>query len=492
MSLWEVLPTFYDNAGQLVSATDLNALRTAAGLLDRWTYQSVPVFDSSAGVDTNTPGYENSDTPLRIWWGAVRFVGTETTLTVEMKGAKSSAESIKVYWNGTDATGSGTLAMTLTPPASFGAFSGTFTLPGGLTAGAVYQIEIRAEGVHTTAADWEVQDVYLSSITKSGWPGVPTFSASTVNAANLNLLAAAAQWLYDRLRLVPLVPHLGLFYNLGPFKDPASGDPQHTDRPMFYGSVGKYYGNNILRIAGTVQSLTTTGWLFKVYLNGSLAYTSPTYGVGTQNIYVPLSLASYTLGSRVSVAITASATNGGTANPSRFTYWTLSILRAEPDATGWGYASLPAAFVGPAVGTSTWSTVVAALNTIATIVGNAKTRVDGRPELWARSRALRRHFSRNTFTEHLLVARARPHFPQRVGNELFVKGTGTEIQWGLFQSPTIDQNYNGFDTWSYSQKQSASDSANGQLIYLDDLPGLDVGSAYAIFNDALYCAEYLG
>ncbi len=492
MAIWATLPTFYDSAGQLDSATDFNLMREAAGLIDRWTYRVDPVFDSTTGVDTNTPGYFSTVTPLRIWWGAVRFQTGLTTLTVEMKGQLTNAESIKVYWNGTDATGSGTLAITLTPPGSFGAFSGTYTLPGGLVDGAVYQIEIRIEGAHTAAATYQMVDVYLSPITKSGWVAAPTFTASTVNAANLNALAFSLQWMYDRMRLVPMVPHLSMLYNLGPFKDPASGDPQHTDRPMWYGTAGRYYSNSTLVVAGAIQSLTTTGWNFKIYINGSVVYTSPTYGIGNQVIRVTQSLAAYTLGTRVSVAILASATTGGTAVPLRFTRFTLGLMAVGSDGSGWPYASLPAAFVGPATGTSTFSAVVTALNSLSTIVNDAKTRIDGRPEQWGRVRAMRRHYTRNTDTEGLLVARARPHIPFRVGSELFVKGTNTEIQWGVFQPATIDANANGWENYSMSQKQQISDSATGSLVYLDDLPGLDVGSTYMIWNDPLWAGEYIG
>lgn|GEM_PF-3546013 len=492
MAIWNSLPTFYDNSGMLDSATDLNVLREAAGLVDRWTYRVDPVVDSTAGVDTNTPGYFSTITPLRIWWGAARWQTGITTLTVEMKGQLTGSETIKVYWNGTDVTGSGTLAMTLTPPGSFGAFSGTYTLPGGLTDGAVYQVEIRIEGTHTAAATYQLVDVYLSPVTKASWPGVPTFTASTVNATNLNLLASAAQWMYERLRMVPMVPHLSLLYNLGPFKDPSAGDPQHTDRPIWYGSAGRYYSNSTLVIAGVIQSLTTTGWNFKIVINGSTVYTSPTYGIGNQVIRVTQSLSAYTLGTRVSVAILASATTGGSAVPLRFTRFTLGIMAVGSDGSGWPYASLPAKFVGPATGTSTFSAVVTALNALSTIVNDAKTRIDARPELWARSRALRRHYSRNTDTEGLLVARARPHAPYRVGSELFVKGTNTEVHWGLFSPATIDANANGWEGYTFSQKQSVSDSATGALVYLDDLPGLDVGSTYMIWNDPLYVEERIG
>jgi hypothetical protein len=490
VALWTRRPVFYDNAGMLDSSTDLNVLRTGAGLIDRWSYRNEPFFDSTTGVDRMaTPGYANVENPLRIWWGGVRFQTGCTTLTVEMKGLRNASETIKVYWNGTDLTGSGTLAMTLTPPGVFGAFSGTYTLPGGLVDGTVYRLEIRAEGAHALASNWQVQDVYLSPVTKSGWVAAPTFTVSTVNATKLNQLADAEQWLYERMRLVPMVPHLSMLYNQGPFNP---SDAQHVNRPMYYGSVGRYYSNSTLRIAGIVQSFTTTGWFFYIQLNGSTVYTSPTYGVtSAQPIDVRLDLSAYTLGSRVAVAIFATATNGGTVEPKRFTRWTFGIMHAVADSSGWPYASLPTKFAGPATGTSTWSTVVAALNSLSTVVNNAKTRIDARAELWGRVRAMRRHYTRNTDDEPDLFARARPQFPWRVGSEVYVQGADIEIQWGLFRPGEIDQRANGYEKYAMSEKQSVDDSVGGKLVYLDDLPGLDVGSTYIVFGDPWWAGEYI-
>ena len=104
------------------------------------------------------------------------------------------------------------------------------------------------------------------------------------------------------MRLVPVIPRLALYYNLGPFKDPSYGDAQHTNRPLYYGSVGRYYANSDLHIYGAVNSPTAAGWNYLVYLNSVLAYTSPTYGTGATLIDQRFSLNSYTLGSRVRVA----------------------------------------------------------------------------------------------------------------------------------------------------------------------------------------------
>lgn len=492
MPIWESLPVFYAASGQIESATDLNLIRNAARLVDGWTYRNEPCFDSSSGVDTNTPGYVGLDNPVRIWWGSPRFVAGCTTLTVEGYGAKSSAESLKVYVGGTDVTGSGTLAGTITlPTGSPAAFSGAFAISG-YSDGAVVQVEVRAEGAHLSTAAWEIDDVYFSPITKAGWVAAPSFAtvADATDPAKLNGLCFSLQWVYERIRLVPIVPRLALFYNLGPFKDPSGGDPQHTNRPIWYGSVPRYYSNAQLRIAGVIQSLTTTGWNFTVYLNGSLAYTSPTYGIGSTYPDVRLSLSSYTLGSRVRVHILASALSGGTANPLRFTRWTLGICHAYADSSGWPYASLPAAFTGPSAVTNA-DTLRSRLATLATIVNNAKARIDARPEQWGRSRAMRRYYTRNTFSEDLLIARARPHFPQRTGSELFVKGKDVKVGYGPIATK-VDAAANGWEQYTYQVEESVSDAENGATVAMDGLKGLDVGAAYAILGDPIYAAEYVG
>lgn len=490
MAAFETLPYFYDSVGMLDSKTDWNLIRANVGLVDKWTYRAEGAFDSSAGVDTNTPLYYQSANPMRIWRGAARFVAGCTTLTVEGYGLRSQSENVKVYINGTDAVASGTNVMTIAlPTGAAAAFSGSWTVSG-LTDGQVVPVEVVINGAHDLNANYQITDIYFSPISKSGWVAAPTFAVGTVNAANLNALCTACQWLYDRMRLVPMVARLGLFYNLGPFKDPSSGDAQHTNRPMWYGSVGKYYGNNILRVGGSITSVTTTQWNFKIYLNDSLAYTSPTYGVGTQAIYVPVSLAAFSTGDRIRVKILASALNGGTATPLRFTRWSLGIIRAEQDGSGWGYAALPSEFVGPMTGTTTWSVAVSRLNSLSTIVNNAKARIDARPELWARSRAMRRYFDRGD-SQDLYQARARPYYPRRVGSELYVKGTNVELQWGAITPGKLDANGNGWEKYEFFAKQTINDAANGALVYLDDLKGLDVGAAYVAFGDPLYLGEYI-
>lgn len=484
MPTFQSFPTFYDNAGQILSAGDLNLIRDNVRLIDGWSFRNEGWLPSSTGVDTNTPGYVRADNPLRIWWGAARFVVGCTTITVEGYGAQSSAEVLRVYVGGSDISGSGTLAGTITPPASVGAFSGSFAISG-YSDGDVIQIEIRAEGAHLETANWQILDVYLSPISLTGWPAVPSIT-STFSASALNQLCAAAQWCYDRMRLVPNQAQLVHYYNLGPFKDPSAGDPQHTNRPMFYGSIGNYESGARLWLYGAVTSLTTTAWSYVVYLNGASAYTSPTYGIGTQGIEVYLTLPG-ALGSRVRVHILASATNGGTTQPLRFTRWTFGGVLQGPSG-GWPYATLPAAFAGPSVGNQAGGTVAGNLNSLGNVISAVKARIDARPERWARSRAMRRYYTRNTGTEDLLLARARPYMRARAGAELFAKGKGMQLAWGPI-SVSPDENANGWEKYTFLHTQSLDDTA---LVSLDAYPGLDYGAPYRILGDPLFAAEYIG
>ena len=488
MAAWTTLPIFYTASGQVQLASDLNQVREAARLIDAWSYRITPALDSSGGLDTGSPLYYRADTPLRIWWGAVRFVTGCTTLTVEGIGSASASEVLRVYVNGTDASTSGTLAGTITLPAVHGAFSQSFAVSG--ADGDVMAVELVIVGTHLSTAIYNINDVYLSTISKAGWVAAPSFAAvaDATDATQLNALAFSCQWMYERIRMVPMPARLALFYNLGPFKP--TTDAQHLNRPMVHGSVGKYYSGNALRIKMYVISTTTTGWKFDVLLNGVTAYTSPTYGIGAQAIDQTLSLASYTIGTRVRIAILASTVSAGTAFPLRFTRWSNGVMHAVADSSGWPYATLPAEFSKPSTLTNA-GTLRTALASLAAIVNAAKTRIDGRPELWGRSRAMRRHFTRNGDTEQLLSARAVPSFWQRAGSELFVKGKDVKIAYGPL-TVEVDADSNGWEKYRHLKEEDAGDAEAGVTVYLDDLTALDHGMAYRILGSPIYAAETVG
>lgn len=487
MASWTTLPIFYPSAGQVLSASDLNQVREAARLIDAFTYRNEPALDSSAGLDTGAPLYYPTTSPLRVFWGAVLFRTGCTTLTIEGRGALTGSEVLRVYINGSDVSTSGTLAGTITIPGTFGAFSGAYAVSG--ADGDVITVELVIVGAHLSTAQYLIEDVYLSPITKAGWVAAPSFAAvaDATDATKLNGLTFSLQWMYERLRQVPMPARQALYYNLGPFK--ATTDPQHLNRPMYHGSVGKYYSNNYLRIKLYVISTTTVGWKYDVYLNGVSVFTSPTYGIGSQAIDQTLSLASYTIGTRVRVAILSSTVTAGSAFPLRFTRWSNGVMHAVADSGGWPYATLPAAFTGPGATTNA-NTLRIALAALSTIVNNAKTRIDGRPELWARSRAVRRHFTKNGQTEGLLIARARHGFWQRTGSELIVLGKDCKIAYGPV-SVEVDVESNGWENYRFLKEESI-DAETTTTIFLDDLEALDQGLSYRILGNCVYAAEIIG
>lgn len=472
----------------MLSASDLNQIREACRLVDGWSYRIDPAFDSSAGLDTNAPGYFSTSTPLRIWWGAVLFRTGCTTLTVEGRGALTGSESLKVYINGSDVTTSGTLAGTITLPGALGDFSGSFAVSG--SDGDIITVELVIQGSHLSTAQYTINDVYLSPVTKSGWVAAPSFAsvADATDATKLNQLAFSLQWMYERLRMIPIPARQNLFYNLGPFK--ATSDPQHLNRPMWHGSVGKYYTNTDLRMRWYSISTTTTGYKFDVYLNGVLTSTSPTYGIGATTTDLTLSLASYTIGTRVRIAILASTVTPSTTFPLRFTRWSNSVMHAVADSGGWPYAALPLAFDAPNTLTNA-NTLRAALASLSTIVNNTKTRIDGRPELWARSRAVRRHYTKNGATEGLLQARARHGVWQRTGSELIVKGDDVQIGYGPVSLPEIDAEGNGWEKYAFLINE-AVDAEQGTTVYLDDMQALEYGMAYRLLGNVIGAWEQVG
>ena len=487
MAAWQTLPLFYPSASQVLLASDLNQVREAARLIDAWSYRNEAALDSTSSLDTGVPGYMPTSTPLRIFWSAVRFVTGCTTLTIEGHGSMTGSEVLRVYINGTDVTTSGTLLGTITLPGVYGAFSQGFAVSG--TDGDVITVELVIVGAHLSTAIYTIDDVYLSPITKSGWLAAPSFAAvaDATDATKLNQLTFSLQWMYERLRMVPMPARQALFYNLGPFK---TGDAQHVNRPMYHGSVGKYYSNNYLRIKMYVISTITTGWNFSVLLNGVFVYISSIYGIGAQAIDQSLSLASYTIGTRVRIAILATCTNQGTVSAIRFTRWSNGVMHAVADSGGWPYATLPAEFSKPNTLTNA-NTLRAALASLSTIVNDAKTRIDGRPELWARSRAVRRHFTRNGETEGLLIARARHSFWQRTGSELFVKGSDIKVAYGPV-SVDVDSESNGWEKYRHLKEEDVGDAQAGISVYLDDLEALDYGMAYRLLGNPIGAWEYVG
>lgn len=490
MSLLQNIAPFVSDVGSPISAADLTAMRDNVALIDQLTYRITPSFDSSAGIDTGTPGYGKTDgdhygNTWRVWRGAFRFRSGMTDLTVtgyaQRSTKPSSNETLKIYVNN-----SGTASATITPAAA--TFTTTIALSG-YTNGQVVPVEIKLEGtIHSADSKMVIYSVYGTPITYTvtSYPGVPSFSG-TYSAALLNQLVSATAWLYNRIAAVPIVPGLAQNYALGPYFV--------STWPLYYGAVQRSYTSDVLYIRMTVVNPKSPGLRYLVYLNNVLVSTGPTWGVGTHEVFLTLSLSSVSVGSRAEVIIYADLTTQS-AEPLLNTRWSILAVRAQADIIGglsYPYAVLNAVPVGDASITAT--TLNSFLNNLATTLTAAKARIDAAPHVFSRGYAMRYYYAPRAgqIDNGAISHRARPRFI-RLADRLFAAGRDVKLMYGPVSVP-VDVAYFKYDDHTFAHTETIIDADKDEttIVYLDSLAGLFPGSAYQIgaAGDLRYCEEIL-
>jgi hypothetical protein len=472
---FDLPPAFVNNINLPISSTALNQLLVAAMQLDGWSYRKAALFDGqNMGYGAHPAGDH------RIWWGAVRWRTGMTTLTLTGYAASFGSATIKVYLNG-----SGTAAATNTPSASC---SGTVRIASGYSDGDIILIELRTFGNTTKTSLYTVRDIYTSPVVvSSSWPGVPTF-AGTYDSTRLNQLINACQNLYDRIAAVPIPATMGHFW--------ASATHKVDTVVLYLGSVCRFISNDILRVIGQSTIFNDAEHL-EIFLNGALVHTSSTWGINTTNsIYVPISLASVTLGARADVEIHAVVTDA-TTNAALFangemelnSRYSLLVLRSEADGSGYAAATPPTEFAGDT--SISAATLNSRLNAIATILNNVKTRLDANSVLWDRARAVRRRYAQD---EHEYTKLGQVYTPifQRFGDTLVVRGKNVSIGWA---ARIIDPQDDAWREYKYHYAQSQSvisgDKVDTQIVSLDAFPGLVQGAVYSLSGDIHYASEVM-
>jgi hypothetical protein len=463
-------PIFVDNVGQLLSYEDLEIVRSNCAYCELLSFRTMPGFASSGGLDSRTPNYYPSSGTFTLWYGNIRFQTGLTTLTLEGTAANVGTASIRLYVNGV-------LRITATPASSF---SGTWTIAG-LANGEVADIRVDAffaSGGAPANASYIITAIYASPITYTPtWPGVPAFTA-TWSAALLNQLCDAAAWVYNRANATPVRPDLSLLYNLGTyFAD---------TRPMYYGSIGKWYSNSQFRFGGNIVNLSSPGQVIDVYLNGALVYTSGNFPIGTTAYSTALSLAAYSTGQQLSVQVNLRCTTAGAQVDWRFSRFTMNAARSEVDTTN-VYTSILT--TPPSEVIVARATVAAYLNNLAAVVLAAHDRIINTPAVFGRVWAERRFFSKTNSMSELAQKRTRPRFV-RSGHRLIVRGKGVTVGWGGVMVPTNDAGLD-FDNYGFRSSQSVidPDKLATQTIYLDTLPNLNYGDPYYLAGDVTWAEE---
>lgn len=475
---WEAPPLFFENVSQPLSAIELNVLRTNAGVVDMLSYRRMNAFDSSGDIQTDsTPGNYTTKIPayatnIRIWKGYLHILSGMTTLTLLGSAGNVGSTSIKVYVNGAE-------AATISPTSTWAQDIDINPF----SAGDVIQIELRVLGTRPANAFYVVHDIYGGPLSfGTSWPGVPTF-ATTFSASLLTQLAAAEQWCYDRMLMVPNVARRIQRFINGPFKDPTL-DATHAAYTLWYGSVLRGYTKDIIRIYGQVINQSSPSLQLRCFINGALQ--SPLggpWGIGTTNFSLSYPFpAGVSVGDRARISLLGQVVDAGAATLQ--SKWTFSTIRSEGDsnpANTHPYATLPAAFVDGSVSAAT---VRDRLNQVATIVANTKSRLDAAPHIWNRARAMRTWYSVDDNTRGVFDVRSRPQMV-RHGAQLVVRGRGVKVLFGAIAIPTNDPtkgDQKGYDGHTFSQSQSIIDSDKAQTttIELDSITGLFRQTAYEL------------
>lgn len=456
---------FVDDVDVPLSAADLNQVRDACVLLDGLTFRRLTATCSS-GAQTrgDAADWHSRGDYRQSWWGGF-FRSGVTTLTIE----GVSDVQLDLYLNG---------VFNSSQAAAPAGFTKNITLTG-LSDGDAVLLEVRTNGNSSTTAGYStlqrIDDVYMSPVVvASAWGGVPTF-AGTYNAARLNQLLDAAQYIWERVIAVPIIPVVG-----GQLVQ--ASHRQETIR-LFDGSIGRYASNEVLRVYGTLNCRTNAEHYEIDY--GATTYTSATYTAGQDIAIAHAFTLTHTLGTRTPVRIRAVVEDNTYRDyPSVFSSYTLLAVRSEADSAGYATQTPPVAFVADTSLSDT--TLNSRLNALATMLSTAKARLDARPELWNRLRLMRRVYAKD---DAQVERNARVYAGSfvRQGDRLVVRGKGVKVAYGArsLKPPEKENepiNYSDF-TWAVEQSiGQQEDTVQTSIVYLDSLDGLELGMRYFLFG----------
>ncbi len=192
MAIIELPPNMIDDVGIWASSSYYNMTLRAAIDVDMWSYRRTPALLSSGSYGqgpTYNALHTNASSPWRIWSGYFMFRAGFTELYMGGLLADFLAPvKMKTYVDGVLKN-----TVNLGVPTSFGF---VVDISSGYTPGQFVKVEVWIDGEGSTAstrfAKWEIMDAHVGPLTKSGWPGAPTFTTQ-LDAAKWNNLSAALQ-----------------------------------------------------------------------------------------------------------------------------------------------------------------------------------------------------------------------------------------------------------------------------------------------------------
>jgi hypothetical protein len=465
-----------------ISAADLDEFRDVCMQLDGLSFRPMNVTNSSGPqFNGDAADWHSGGDYRQSWWG-LRFTTGMTTLTI----IGACATQIDIYLGG----------VLNSSQAASASFTRNITLTG-YADGAIILIEIRTNGnplpSHGSTAAYTgkyiIWEMYGSPVvTTSAWPGVPTF-AGTYSAALLNQLRDAAQYVWDRVAAIPILPNLAHIYDETTHKAETS--------KVFHGGAGRYTSSDVLAIGGTIFPRNAAEH-YEIYIGGALALTSATFAAGQVTTFTHLLALSHTLGTRAEVEIRVVVTSSPNNPPENFSQIGLHTMRT--DAT-YPSATPPGVLVADAFASQ--ATRDGYLNGLATMLSTAKARLDARPEQWNRAQACRRVYA-NDATQVARNYRRHCAVFRRQGDVLLVRGKDIKIGYGVFSLDDPGEtdgtpnpvNYTKFHFANEVSVGKNADKIETNVVPLDGLPGLKKDMMYYVWGapgsgSYEYAAEFL-
>lgn len=397
-----------------------------------------------------------------------------TTLTVVTKTANGSGHTLRIFFDGSQVA-TATLSNTTQ--------THTVTLTGrGWADRSIHEVAIDVDRSSGNAGDYQVLDAYVSpvsAIVTTSWPGLPTFGDPTV--ARGQQLAAAQQWLMDRMHAVAMPVPQGILYRT--LHDWVSTPP----RMFWRGGVARSNGANQLTAVVGYQSFNTPSERMRVLINGSEVATTATITAGQQGVHTfNVDLSGYgneTLLEVMLQQVVITPWPGGLGSlPTR---WNLRWVETTQSARTY---TVPTAY-SQARESLTYGTLKARLNSIVSCLSQVYTRVTSNPDTWDRARLFRQmpvydDYGREYY-QRQLVARSR-----RFTDGLWVRGKGVTLHYGALAARP-GKGEDPFYDWETTFKADLINGEAVQDVFLgfDTLPGLVGGVPYYLTGDVRYAAE---
>jgi hypothetical protein len=502
INIYEDSPSFVD--GVEISGADLNVLRLNAIFLDGLVQQPVPLFTQGIAAEGSDFMGRNKITLImpRAWWGAFQYRAGVQFAVYVVDGTPVTNERIRIYHKlveteVTDENTPGTLVYDQpwpsTPTAIAIDISGA-----GYADNQIVEVVIQVYfpgPTYPKTGTYPVIDAFLEDISDAtvlaAYPGLPTFGAgSTVNQTRLNQLAAAQDWIMNRLAILPRNPFInGMFVN-GTHKTVPS-----NIQTIYVGAIRK--GNNQDTFQATIDYYTHNNEeVIKIYISGVLHYTSPTLTLGMiGTLDVEFDISHLTDGNNYKVRIDHVVTPGqgsldlaiyGDARVnSRFTIKQMQATHSR------SYYSPTSEF--GVLQSMTYATLKSKLNNIVTGTTNAVTAINT-GSLFNRAVMFRKKVGVDTHQNTVLDNESLP-MQVRIGERYVVAGRDVKIAWGgysLTKSLTAEPTANDVYEFANVETLIGTDKVEVKEGFFEDFEGLFVGTTYYILGrDVSFFAEYL-